>query len=233
MEDAGEPSFSDSRGEFNVSGSASTAYATSDHGPEPSHTTQEENDPEVALLHDCNNSESPLQRHFDNGAPSKFATDTKSWLGDLDVDVDELVHPYDLPSFEKATQLLRIYLTTIHDWLPILPASFQDQVRRYYEHPVPVPHKWKATLNLVFAISARYHHLTCGNNDSAGGRGDEDVTYMSRAMQLLAVDSSAILTSTPDLPLIQVSPCDILLSIYSDCDRRLDYFQSTICRLAT
>jgi hypothetical protein len=227
MEDVAESSVTTQ--EF--SGSASTHYATSDRGPETRHSLDEESHPEIALLREGDSNASPTQPRAPNPASNRFTSDVTLWLGDRDVEVDNLVHPYDLPSFDEASTLLHLYLDTVHDWLPLLPVCFEDQMRRYYEHPTPVSSRWKATLNLVFAIAARYRHLTPRTGDSNGSRGEEDVTYMSRAMQLLAVDSNAILTSNPDLPLIQVS-IHKFLSICSDCGRRLDYSHCIISRLA-
>jgi hypothetical protein len=204
MEDAGEPSLA-TYGES--SGPASTAYATSDRGAEPGRNTNENNYPDIAQFGEPDSHASAARHHVAGSPFDKSVSGSTLWLGDGNVQVDQLAHPYDLPSYDEATELLRLYLTTVHDWLPILPVSFEDQMRRYYAHPVQVTSKWRAILNLVFAIAARYRSMTRVNEGFEGNRGNEDVTYMSRAIQLLAVESNAMLTQKPDIPLIQVSAC--------------------------
>jgi hypothetical protein len=204
MEDAGEPSLA-TYGES--SGPASTAYATRDRGAEPGRNTNENNYPDIAQFGEPDSHASAARHHVAGSPFDKSVSGSTLWLGDGNVQVDQLAHPYDLPSYDEATELLRLYLTTVHDWLPILPVSFEDQMRRYYAHPIQVTSKWRAVLNLVFAIAARYRAMIRGNEIFEGNQGNEHVTYMSRAIQLLAVESNAILTQKPDIPLIQVSAC--------------------------
>jgi hypothetical protein len=203
MEDVGEPSLA-TCGES--SGSASTAYATSDRGAEPGRNTNESK-PDMALFGEPDSNAPTARRHVANSPLEKSVFDPTLWLGDGNVQVDQLAYPYNLPPYDEAIELLSLYLTTVHDWLPILPVSFEDQIRRYYTHPVQVTSKWRAILNLVFAIAARYRAMTRGNERFEGNRENEDVTYMSRAIQLLADESNAIFTQNPDMPLIQVSAC--------------------------
>jgi hypothetical protein len=204
MEDVGEPSLP-TCGES--SGSASTAYATSDRGADLGRNTNENKCSEMALFGEPGSNAPAARHHAANSPFDKSVSDSTLWLGDGDVQVDQLAHPYDLPPYDEATELLGLYLTTVHDWLPILPVSFEDQMRRYYAHPIQVASKWRAILNLVFAIAARYRAMTRGNGSFEGNRENEDVTYMSRAIQLLAIESNAIFTQKPDIPLIQVSAC--------------------------
>jgi hypothetical protein len=57
-------------------------------------------------------------------------------------------------------------MSTVQDLFPVLSKqTFTDQVRHYYTSgtkgtPYHVPEKWPAILNLVFAIGARFSHLT-------------------------------------------------------------------------
>lgn len=63
-----------------------------------------------------------------------------------------------------------------------------------------VPDKWRAHMNLLFAIGAKYSHLI-----GAEWRGDErdHLVYMTRAMHLLGLKDIVMAISGPDLELVQ------------------------------
>lgn len=78
-------------------------------------------------------------------------------------------------------------------------------MRKYIESernqtPFEIPNKWRAQMNLVFAIGAKYSHFI-----SAGWRGDErdHLVYMTRAVRLLGLSNTVMIISGPDLPLVQ------------------------------
>lgn len=132
------------------------------------------------------------------------------YLDSDSVEIDATVDPYEMPSLETANRLFECYVEAVQCWLPIIPTAFESQLRNCYERPYPIPGKWKAILNLVFAIGARYTDLT-KNEGQPSGR--EHVVYMSKAVRILGVNETAIMTSTPDLSLIQVSRLVLLLSV--------------------
>ena len=63
-----------------------------------------------------------------------------------------------------------------------------------------MPDKWRAHMNLLFAIGAKYSHLI-----GAEWRGDErdHLVYMTRAMHLLGLKDIVMAISEPDLELVQ------------------------------
>ncbi|KAJ4318077.1 hypothetical protein N0V94_004602 [Neodidymelliopsis sp. IMI 364377] len=126
------------------------------------------------------------------------------WTDCESVDIDFSVDPYELPSLETAERLLACYMSKVHDSFPILPRrNFEDQFRKYFTalHNGNAPRlspKWQATLNLVFAIGAKYSHLVEEN-----WRADErdHLVYQTRARAFGINDTT--MTSHPDVPQIQ------------------------------
>jgi hypothetical protein len=62
--------------------------------------------------------------------------------------------------------------------------------------------KWKAILNLVFAIGARFSHLLGGGQRADGC---DYYVYMSRATHFLGLNQTTTLICAPDISLIRVS----------------------------
>jgi hypothetical protein len=87
------------------------------------------------------------------------------WTDEESVEIDFHVDPDELPPQNTAEQLLSCYMAKVHDSFPILPRKiFEDQVRKYFTaiQNGNAPHlnpKWRAILNLVFAVGAKYSHL--------------------------------------------------------------------------
>ena len=82
---------------------------------------------------------------------------------------------------------------------------FEVEFRKYVSTlrsggPFQVTRKWRAQLNLLFAIGAKYSHLI-----GAEWRGDErdHLLYMARATDLLGVKDTAMIISAPDLRVVQ------------------------------
>lgn len=173
------------------------------------------------------NTESKAQRHGPPGASQNAAnersealhermetsqhgsmqhtTDATFYLDNEDLDVDIVVDPYSIPDPETAEQLFNCYRNTVHGSFPLISMSFENQFGRYIEsvkrnRPHQIPDKWRATMNLVFAIGAKYSHLI-----GAQWRGDErdHLVYMTRAVNLLGLKDTVMIISAPDLGLIQ------------------------------
>jgi hypothetical protein len=179
----------------------------------------------INAMHKRRNSENNL-----HVADSSFYLDSDS------IDVEAMVDPFELPPSETAERLFACYLETVDSWFPILPQSFEGEFRSYYEsvnlqRRFQVPEKWQAILNLVFAIGARYSHLT-----RASWRADEGdhLLYMTRAVRILGVRDIMMIISTPDLSLIQVRGMkpQISSTALTAC-RLLVFFLFTIWPLAT
>jgi hypothetical protein len=130
--------------------------------------------------------------------PSDFSAEDKN------VNIGHSVDPYEMPAPETAGRLFTCYMAKVHDSFPILPRkTFERQFREYFtelqDGNVPYLNlKWQSTVNLVFAIGARYSHLT-----KASWRANEQdhLTYQIRA-RALGLDECAI-TTHPDVPQIQ------------------------------
>jgi hypothetical protein len=117
--------------------------------------------------------------------------------------VDYSVDPYHLPEFDVVTRLLDRYMSTVQDVFPILAKEvFTNQVRDYFMAtiPYPVPARWLAILNLVFAIGARFSYLTetDWHQDSR-----DHIIYQSRA-HLLTLEELPM-DHLPDLMRVQIT----------------------------
>ncbi|KAF2018390.1 hypothetical protein BU24DRAFT_169995 [Aaosphaeria arxii CBS 175.79] len=95
-----------------------------------------------------------------------------------------------VPPFRTAQKLLDCYMDTVQDAFPVLPkAGFRRQFMELYasnpgsqpESSPIVTDEWLITLNLVFAIAARYLHLVDADWKP---NGQEDDVYLSRARVL-------------------------------------------------
>ncbi|KAJ5388477.1 hypothetical protein N7509_011018 [Penicillium cosmopolitanum] len=122
------------------------------------------------------------------------------YLDDLEIPNADKVDSSVVPPKETATKLLNSYLASIHPSFPIIGIStFVSQFQAYFSQPSLKPgSKWLAILNLIFAIAAKYEHLT-----SAGLNDEEDnhQVYFSRARMLSLEDQ---LLHHPDLQQLQV-----------------------------
>ncbi|KAF2868236.1 hypothetical protein BDV95DRAFT_610203 [Massariosphaeria phaeospora] len=140
-------------------------------------------------------------------------TDFTFYLDSDDIAFDIIENPHEFPVPETAERLIETYFTTLHRSFPILPASSHAQFLRFFSArkegaQFPVPDKWRALLNLVLAIGARYSHLI--DAEWQGNHGD-DTRYMIRAVRLLQGKQGAMVLATPDSMLIQATG---LLSLY-------------------
>jgi hypothetical protein len=146
------------------------------------------------------------QRREEGGsAPTHHVTDATFYLDSDNIELDIAVNPYELPDPEIAEQLLHSYMSTVHSTFPIVPRSFEDQVRRFISslkqnRAFQVPDRWRALMNLIFAIGAKHNHLV-----DVGWQGEErdHLVYMTRATHLLGMNSSIMFISAPDLLLVQ------------------------------
>ncbi|KAE8417406.1 fungal-specific transcription factor domain-containing protein [Aspergillus pseudocaelatus] len=95
-------------------------------------------------------------------------------LDDFDMPTVERLDTSELPSKDTATKLFNAYLSSVHPSFPIIGIStFASQFQAFFNNPSLKPgNKWLAILNLIFAIGARYAHLT-----NAEWRRDRDDHY--------------------------------------------------------
>ena len=105
------------------------------------------------------------QRREESGAPPiRHVTDATFYLDSDSLGLDVVVNAYELPDVELAEKLLNCYMSTIHSSFPVVPQNFDAQARKFtsslrQNKAFKVPDRWRALLNLVFAIGARYSSL--------------------------------------------------------------------------
>jgi hypothetical protein len=139
-------------------------------------------------------------------AEQGYFTDFNFYLDKTDIDID-VGDPQIIPSADTAETLFNYYKAAVHSPFWILDDDFEAQLQSFYTKPqievtLPVCSKWKAIMNLVFAIGARYSHLIAAEWQAD----DRDhLVYMWRAVHLLELSTMDALFSQPDQSLIQVS----------------------------
>ncbi|KAL5382878.1 hypothetical protein PMIN03_012016 [Paraphaeosphaeria minitans] len=175
-----------------------------DYGPYgPPGSSAQAHDERIDAMH---------QRQNKNPLPLMDTRSCSFYLDDEPLEMDMEVDPYELPPYELADQLLKCYMQTVQNSLPILShKTFTEQFRHYYTSvvrgaPYKLPQKWQAMLNLVFAIGAVHSHLI--ETDSATNERDH-LLYHNRAWALSLNDPWWL--THPDLAQMQITG---LLSFY-------------------
>ena len=129
-------------------------------------------------------------------------SDTTYHCDDFPIIISDQVDAYELPPKHIADFLFQTYLDTVHPAFPILgKATFINQYTTFSNSQgVNTGHNWRAILNLIFAIAARYAHLI-----QAEWRGDErdHLIYFTRA-RMLGFNGDSILAH-PELQQVQIS----------------------------
>lgn len=132
---------------------------------------------------------------------------TNYYLDDEGIKLTNCGNPFELPPEHTAALLFQSYTQTVQSSFPILPVTIEHQLHQYYTlvrsgQAIHCPEKWFALVNLVFAIGAKFSHLT-----QADWRADEldHVVYLSRAFQLLSLNDTIVVMSAPDLLTTQAS----------------------------
>jgi hypothetical protein len=148
-----------------------------------------------------------LRNHPQQPCSNRPLKDYYFYLDKDHIDNGKSVHPDIVPSAETAERLFEIYQGAVDTPFRILDDQFGNQLRTYYQlvqsgdAPNVCP-KWKAIMNLVFAIGARFSHLV-GTNWQADDC-DHSV-YMSRAVHFLELEKTLTHICAPDKSLIQAS----------------------------
>jgi hypothetical protein len=129
------------------------------------------------------------------------------------IDIADNIDPDIIPPVDVAGQLYKLYQEAVHTPFCILDSQFEEQFWTYYRTaqpgaPMNTCPRWKAILNLVFAIGARFSHLINAENNVDGR---DHLVYMSRAVHFLGIGSIETFVGPPDNSLIQV---DVLVHRY-------------------
>lgn len=121
-------------------------------------------------------------------------------LGCLATNVPQSVDKYGMPSRELSDLLFEEYWNNVHPGFPMVNRPlFRSQYQSYWDQGQQPGDKWLAILNAIFAISAKYAHLT-----QARWRGEENdhFLYFNRA-RLLSLTGEKLL-SPPNLQQVQL-----------------------------
>ena len=91
-------------------------------------------------------------------------TDATFYLDSDNIALDIAVDPYEMPAPKVAEKLFNHYLNSVHGTFPLMPTHFEDQFRRYINSlksgkDFQVPDNWRAIMNLLLAIGAKYSQL--------------------------------------------------------------------------
>ncbi|KAI1832370.1 transcriptional regulator family: Fungal Specific TF [Penicillium roqueforti] len=121
--------------------------------------------------------------------------------GDMEPFSLKIVDEWETPPQHIADRLVESYLRVVHPDFPIIGKGiFLSQYRLFYSKPKSRPgRRWKAVLNLVFAIASKHSSLV--NNSPREDIGDHMV-YFSRAWRLSLGDIA--LLDHPNLQQVQV-----------------------------
>ncbi|KAJ9204695.1 transcriptional regulator family: Fungal Specific TF [Paecilomyces variotii] len=143
---------------------------------------------------------SPAASSKDEGSIEPSIASSSYYLDDTEITIPARVDPYGMPSRDVAARLFNAYLASVHPSFPIIGIStFISQYQLFFNQPSVKPgNKWLAILNLIFAIAAKYSHIS-----RADWRDNEDdhQLYFARARMLSMNDQ---LFDHPDLQQIQV-----------------------------
>lgn len=121
-------------------------------------------------------------------------------LGDFATNVPQPVNKYGMPSRELSDLLFEAYWNNVHIGFPIINRPlFRAQYQSYWDHGQQPGDKWLAILNVIFAIAAKYAHLT-----QAPWRGEKNdhFLYFNRARMLSLTGDE--LFSPPNLQQVQL-----------------------------
>jgi hypothetical protein len=149
---------------------------------------------------------SPAAPATPHTVPSSYYLDNEG------ISLADCGNPFELPPEHTATLLFLCYSRTVHASFPILPNKLEAQLQQYYTlvrsgNAIHCSEKWFALVNLVFAIGAKFSHLS-----QADWRADErdHIIYLSRAFNLLSMNDTVVVLSTPDLSTTQVNTTSLL-----------------------
>ncbi|KAJ5771989.1 transcriptional regulator family: Fungal Specific TF [Penicillium odoratum] len=153
-----------------------------------------------------------LKRQLDHDASGPASHDsisrTNYFLDDTDVPIDQAADLSVWPPKPEADLLVHHYFEAIHPVFPVIgKLAFTGQYRRFYSNPNVRPgHRWRAVLNMIFAIAAR--NVLLRDKRSSIGLDDHQV-YFSRAWQLSLENATPL--NHPDLQQVQI---ESLIALY-------------------
>ncbi|CEJ62595.1 hypothetical protein PMG11_11092 [Penicillium brasilianum] len=146
----------------------------------------------------------PTFDHYDNGGEELadgVTTNTLDHaLGDFGTNVPQQVNKYGMPSRQPSDLLFEEYWNNVHPGFPMINRPlFRTQYQSFWDQGQQPGDKWLAILNVIFAIAAKYAHLT-----QAPWRGEQNdhLLYFNRA-RLLSLTGEELF-SPPNLQQVQL-----------------------------
>lgn len=121
-------------------------------------------------------------------------------LGDFATNVPQPVNKYGMPSRQLSDLLFEEYWNNVHPGFPMINRPlFRIQYQSFWDQGQQPGDKWLGILNVIFAIAARYAHLT-----QAPWRGEDNdhFLYFNRA-RLLSLTGEELF-GPPNLQQVQL-----------------------------
>ncbi|CEJ54539.1 hypothetical protein PMG11_00845 [Penicillium brasilianum] len=121
-------------------------------------------------------------------------------LGNFATNLPQPVNKYGMPSRQLSDLLFEGYWSNVHPGFPMINRPlFRTQYHSFWDQGQQPGDKWLAILNIIFAIAAKYAHLT-----QAPWRGEENdhFLYFNRA-RLLSLTGEEVF-SPPNLQQVQL-----------------------------
>lgn len=129
-------------------------------------------------------------------------SDSTYHCDDLSIIITDQVDAFELPPKPIADVLFQAYLETVHPAFPILGRStFVSQYKNFSNSPgIDTGNNWRAILNLIFAIAAKYLHLV---QSELRGDDRDHLVYFTRA-RMLGFNGESVLAH-PELQQVQIT----------------------------
>jgi hypothetical protein len=157
-------------------------------------------------------------------ASMPYITESTFYLDHESLNIHSIVDLYADPEPTVAERLFDCYYQTVHPSFPLVsqykhtfscqawsdpifiqvPEDFKGEFRKYLKSlylngACTVPLKTRAQINLLFAIGAKYSHLTSA---AWAGERDDHLEYMTRAIRLLDLKDTIMIISEPDIQIV-------------------------------
>ncbi|KAI9675074.1 MAG: hypothetical protein M1817_001481 [Caeruleum heppii] len=158
----------------------------------------------------------------------KQTQDATYHMDDLDLSPPAQADQTTMPPKPVADAFVNAYFTTTHPSFPLLSRlDFFDKYNKTYEaYGHPMSRRWRATLNLVFAIGAKFCVLT--SSECCDER-DHQV-FFARARSL-SLDDGAV-WHTSQIEQVQVTGLAVLYLVVTDHINRAWFFSGVAVRYA-
>lgn len=168
---------------------------------------------------------SEQQKHPSTSSGEASSSEFSYHLDDLDLPVPDQSDELNLPPMDTANRLANAYFETVHPAFPlVLKHAFFSAYEQCFEpYGLPPSRRWRAVINLIFAIGAKYSVIT----QVPGCEESDHLTFFSRARSL-SFDSNALLT-IGDMEQVQVVALTALYLLATDHINRYVRVVAVLC----